>query len=217
MTQSEPPQFPEDEPLSIEDFRRCGWQKAIEGADNQDYYPMNLSLRAASDQAIEAGKRGERKVLKLLADACSLRLDLSNSAQPYKTFMIVGDRRSASLEDFGNNEAIFFSQIAEEEITEPKFCARIADLSWVLSKNLKHALLAIDSYVQIPIDYTHENCQCWQRAIQLCRMLGLKGKDKLEEIKQRLYEAAHRFDKDSHTLQRILLLLLKCGVRPKTE
>ncbi len=185
--------YPEGIDISIEDFRSSNWLAVVTDTNREDYSTFWRSLSSAARQAIENEKFKEGKVLWLLADACSMMLSPSSLNKPFKPFMVMDGKRSALPEDFKIDEITFFSQIAEE-INEPRLCARIADISWLLlnPKNPEHALLAIDNYRQLLINtesWVSDGRECWDRAIQLCFMLRAGAGERLKEIEKELLDA----------------------------
>jgi hypothetical protein len=145
--------YPENLNVDIEDFRRSDWKSALGSRDQQGYSSMWRSLSAAARTAIEGGKVSERKVLWLLADACSMMLNPSSANEPFKPFMVIHGKRSALPEDFQQSDVALFSQIAEE-VDDVWLRARLADLVWLLKspRSPQHALLAIDAYRTISLN-----------------------------------------------------------------
>lgn len=176
--------YPADTQVDIEDFRRLEL-KTIIGTREHGYSSMWQSLSAAAKTAIESGNASEGKVLWLLADACSMKLHESSTAEPFGPMMNIGGNRSAIPEDF-QTEIAFFAQIAPE-IDDTWLKARIADLVWLLEKprNPKHALMAIDAYRMIPLNtetWLRGGRECWKRAINLARMLKVGAGERLSEM-----------------------------------
>jgi hypothetical protein len=82
-----------------------------------------------------------------------MMLNPNSYNDPFKPFMIMNDRRSSLPIDFQQSDVVLFSEFVED-VDDPWLRARLADLVWLLVKprSPKHALLAIDSYRQIPLD-----------------------------------------------------------------
>jgi len=182
--------YPENTTVSLEDFKNCKWQKAIEDAKTKGYVSMWEELSSFARKAIEEKRFSEGKVLWLLADACSMRLKISLN-EPFKPF-ISNSSRTAILEDFQQKEIEFFEQIIEE-INEPRLCSRIADIIWLLKKprDRNFALKAIGNYRQIPLTtetWVRDGNSCWERAIQLCLMLKTGSGNQLAEIESIIVE-----------------------------
>lgn len=192
--------YPEDVDISIDDFRNSDWLAAIADANREDYSSMWQSLSSFARKAIEDEKLAEGKILWLLADSCSMMLRPSSLNEPFKPYMVMDGKRSALPEDFQENEIVLFAQIAEE-INDPRLCARIADISWLLlkPKDPKHALLAIDNYRQLPIStnlWVRDGRECWDRSIQLCFMLRSGAGERLQEIEKKLLDAVENSTKE---------------------
>jgi len=184
--------YPEGIDISIDDFRNSDWLAAIADANREDYSSIWQSLSSFARQAIENEKLAEGKILWILADACSMMLRPSSLNEPFKPYMVMDGKRSALPEDFQENEISLFAQIAEE-ISDPRLCARIADISWLLlkPKDPKHALLAIDNYRRLPIStnlWVRDGRECWDRSIQLCFMLKAGAGERLQEIEKELLD-----------------------------
>lgn len=188
--------YPENTNISLDDFNACGWREALEEARREDYSSMWQQLSSKARKATEEGNLEAGKVLWLLADACSMMLKPNSSNKPFAPFMVMDGKHSARPEDFKNEDIEFFSQIIPF-IDEPKLCARISDIAWLLSKprNHKHALSAIDNYRSIEIGTEswirdgRDGRECWDRAIQLCLMLQAGAGERLKEIESKIVEA----------------------------
>lgn len=188
--------YPENTNISLDDFNACGWREALEEARREDYSSMWQQLSSRARKATEEGNLEAGKVLWLLADACSMMLKPNSSNKPFAPFIVMDGKRSALPEDFKNEDIEFFSQIIPF-IDEPKLCARISDIAWLLSKprNHKHALSAIDNYRSIEIGTEswirdgRDGRECWDRAIQLCLMLQAGAGERLKEIESKIVEA----------------------------
>ncbi|MFC1888650.1 DUF4209 domain-containing protein [Thermodesulfobacteriota bacterium] len=185
--------FPDHIKATLNDFKKCGWLETIEEARREDYSSMWQALSAAARQAMEKKQLSEAKVLWLLADACSMMLRPSSMNEPFKPCMVMDGKRSALPEDFKEEDVAFFKKIITE-ITDPKLCARISDIIWLLEKprDPKFAVSAIDNYRQIPLDtdsWIRDGGECWERAVQLCIILKDGAGDKLKEIEKKIVES----------------------------
>lgn len=204
-------QYLESITVTSEDFRKSRWLEAICEVKRRDYFSISQTLLSAAKQAIKEERFSEGKVLWLLADACSMILKPSNRNEPFEPFMMVNGKRSTLPEDF-QSEVAFFAEIITE-ITDPRLCARISDIVWHLKKpkDYKHALMAIDNYLQIPIDISTDGCECWERAIQLCLMLKTGSGERLSEIEKILLKYLEESTiKNNNLVWRLVYLLAKC-------
>lgn len=185
--------YPEGITVSIETLRNCGWKAAIGSGAGSGYFGRYESLSAAAQKAIESGQLPEGKCLWLLADACSMMLDPSSLNEPFKPFASFRDRRSATPEDFAQSDIALFAEFVQE-VDDVWLRARIADLVWLLMepKSPQYARLAIDSYIQIPLDVESWNGgghESWARAIALTRMLGAGSDGRIGGIEGTLLAA----------------------------
>lgn len=193
--------YPNDVALLIEDFRNCGWLEAIHGAGQEDYFSMWQALSSAAKKSVEEGRFSEGKVLWLFADACSMMLRPSSINEPFTPIMVMGGKRSAVPEDFKAEDIKFFAEISAE-IANPRLCARIAEIIWLLQKprDLFFALRAIDNYCQIPLDAENwgkrDGGECWERAVYLCKMLRAGAENRLKEIESTLVESIKNSTKE---------------------
>jgi hypothetical protein len=156
---------------------------------------MWQALSKAANEAIEGGKAPEGKVLWLMADACSMMLTPSSVNEPFRPLMVMDGKRSSLPEDFKPEDITLFSEVVDE-IDDIWLKARIADLVWLLQKprNVKFALIAIDSYRQIQLSteiWVRGGRECWERAISLCLMLRTGAGDRFKEIETALVTATN--------------------------
>lgn len=182
--------------VNADDFRRSRWKAALESAGQVGYPAMSQAFFSAAQQAKEDGDVGEMKILKLLANACSMILCPGSINEPFESLIVRNTGRSALPEDFQEEDIGLFSQIAEE-IDDVWLRARIADLVWTVQSPRDHrfALLAIDAYRMIALDvetWHDDGKKCWQRAICLTKILGDGAKNRLVEIKTQLLDCLMR-------------------------
>ncbi len=159
-----------DSTVTIEDFRRSGWKEALDTAGRN----VGAGLAAAAKQRLQDGDVAGSKVLRLLADACSMMLKPDNSDAPFKPMW---GRHSAIPEDLGD-EALNLFAVAVQEIDHVWVKARLADLLWIRKHDHKMARMAIEAYREIPLDNarSRDRIECWQRALSLARQLGDKDR-----------------------------------------
>ena len=100
--------YPENTDITLDDFKKCGWLKALGEAHREGYSSMWQALSAAARQASEDQQLSEGKVLWLLADACSMMLKPASLNEPFAPFMVMDGKRSALPEDFKSDDVVFF-------------------------------------------------------------------------------------------------------------
>ena len=185
--------YQEDLILTVEDFSGCGWKAALAGAARKDYSSMREAFANAAKQAIDEGRQAHGKALSLLAGVCSMMLSPDSTNEPFKPLWSDGQQRSIIPDDLSETDVAFFAEIVET-IDDPWLKARLADLVWLLQRprNVKFALVAIDSYRTISLESrtrVRDRDKCWQRAINLVRLLGAGAGDRLAEIEASIIKA----------------------------
>ena len=177
----------------LDAFNDCGWQTVLGDVSDESYTSMSQALREAATKAYDVDNRARGKVLQLLAEACSMMLSPEKRNDPFDPIWVGGGTRSTISDDFSEAEIRLFHEIIES-IDRPLLKGRLADLVWVKNKSLgvKNALDAIDSYRQLPLDldtWFSDGERCWQRAIDLSRMVGPTAGDRLDKMKASIIEA----------------------------
>ena len=170
----------QDKELSMEDITGCGWESVLKAAKPESYSSMFIALSGASTHAMEENRRSHSKALRLLANACSLRLFM-NTSESSKTLL---ELNNSHLPKGITNADISLFTLVVDAINDPWLKARLADIVWSEQKpcDRKYALTAIDSYISIPLDNKTWSRICWKRAMDLCRMLGSGDDGRLVEI-----------------------------------
>jgi hypothetical protein len=145
----------------------------------------------------------DRRILELLAHACSMYLEPSSVQQPFGTLLVSANRRTAATSDFSDADVARLAVVANG-LTTPLVQARAADIVWLLEKprRIAFAFMAIDAYMSLDNsdpETANEVCDCWRRALRLATSLGPTGAARREEVVTRISDAistssaAHRF------------------------
>ena len=190
----------QDLALTLEDFRQCGWEDALDRSRREGYVSM---WQAFSDKESKVNPNEHpaiAKILRLLAGACSMMLSPASASEPFKPLMQSRTHRWIVPDDLRASDIAFFAEILDE-IDNPRLAARLADLNWLLlmPRNAKFALTAIDNYRAIPLtadSWFADGKQCWERAGVLVKMLGKGAGDRRFEIRKSIL-AAFKAAKDS--------------------
>ena len=177
----------------LDAFKDCGWEAALENVDRQGHTRISEALHKAATKAEHDGRQDHCKVLRLLAEACSMMLSPETGNDPFDPIWVGGGTRSTISDDFTEAEIRLFHEIIGS-IDTPFLKGRLADLVWVRNKSLGvgNALAAIDSYRQSPLDvdtWFSDGKQCWQRAIVLSRMIGPTEGGRLDQMETSIIEA----------------------------
>ena len=174
-------------------FADCGWETIVDNARDESYMSMSQALHAGASEAADCDELAKAKVLRLLGDACSMRIVPEKPNEPFVPWIEVAGQRSTMPDDFTQNDIDFFASVIDS-IAHPLLKARLSDLIWMTERKrgVKYALIAIDSYMEIPLDSTTwrlEGERCWQRAIGLSRMIGKAAGDRIERIESSIIHA----------------------------
>ena len=177
---------------ALQDFKGCGWEKVFDALPRQDYSVISQKLYEAAAKEKSAGNHSHGRVLWLVAEACSMMLAPDRFTNPFDPVFVGGGRRSTIAEDFTDSEIEYFAELIDT-IDRPLLKARLADLVWDrrTPRDVKFALAAIDSYMQLPLDadtWFSGREQCWRRVITLCRMIGAGSGNRLNQIETRLLQ-----------------------------
>ena len=177
---------------------------------------MYSAFSDAAKQSINQDRQAHGKVLSLLADACSMMLSSDSTNEPFKPFVdfrASGGGRSILPDDLSETDIAFFAEIVET-VDDPWLKARLADLVWLLQspRKVKFALAAIDSYRTIPLDietWLHGGDRCWQRAIDLARLIKAGAGERLAEMEASIIKAFTSMTREDGFLGSWLADLLK--------
>ena len=154
---------------------------------------MSNAFSVGARKASSKNEPTHSKVLSLLSDACSLVLRPQSKNEPFAPFVTTDRHRSAIPDDFSASEIDLFAQVVDA-VNDPWLEARLADLVWLKMQPSDHqfALMAIDAYRLVPIEndtWIHDGQKCWERAIQLARMLGKGAGDRIAKIESAILAA----------------------------
>ena len=181
--------------LTFDDFNACGWKAAVDGLDcPYDYGSLSSAFSDAANRAQQEDRQTDSKVLRLLADICSMGLSPESVNDPFRPcFVWSGGQRSMIPSDLSDDEIRFFASIVDF-INNALLKARLADLIWLLQKprQVKLARTAIDSYRSIPLEpkiWQRGGRKCWQRAINLAQIRGIGTDEHKSEIEASIVAA----------------------------
>ena len=167
-------------------FNDCDWKSVFDDDSHKDLASKSFALFQAAKEAEEDGKENRGRVLRILAEACSMTLSSERSNEPFGPLWRDRQDRSIIPSDFTESEIDFFAKITDS-VDEPTLKARLADLVWVrgVPGAFRFAVKAIDSYTQAPPSpgtWFPDGEECWNRAISLSHMVGKASGDRLDKI-----------------------------------
>jgi hypothetical protein len=187
---------PSNTSASIDDFRASGWTAAC-SSGSPGYFSRWYGLSTAAAAANREGALARAKVLWLLGDACSLRLEPQKLNEPLFATS-EPTKHSVGLADFDVIAIDLFDAILPE-LDDPLIRARVADILWLVRRprrKLCDAITAIDAYRSTPLDadswFLCDGKNCWRRALVLALQIGEPGASRVEEMKDALFSAITR-------------------------
>ena len=194
--------------VTIEDFHRSGWKEALDAAGRDGYPRLWSGLVDAANQRFQDGDVASSKVLRLLADACSMMLKPNDSGAPFKPMLVMKDGRHSTMPEDLGDEALNLFTVAVQKIDHVWVKARLADLLWIRKGDYKMARMAIEAYREIPLDDARslDRIECWQRAISLARELrdGNQQSEMVEAVLQVLRDTAAKEEALCRSLSKLL-------------
>ncbi len=202
-------------------FEACGWKSVFEDDSHKGLASKSFALFQAAKEAEEDGKENRGRVLRLLAEACSMTLSSERSNEPFGPLWRDRQDRSIIPSDFTKSEIEFFAKITDS-VDEPALKARLADLLWVrgVPGAFRFALEAIDSYTQAPPSpdtWFRDGEECWKRAISLSCMVGKASGNRLDKIESSIIKAIDTKSMDDTFFTYKLANTLKLGKLGKTH
>ena len=196
-------------------FNDCDWKPVFDDDSHKDLASKSFALFQAAKAAEEDGKESHGRVLRLLAEACSMTLSSERSNEPFGPLWRDRQDRSIIPSDFTESEIDFFAKITDS-VDEPTLKARLADLVWVRSvpRKVKFAIEAIDSYTQAPPSrntWFRDGNEYWNRAISLSYMIGKASGDRLDKIESSIIKSIEAESMDDTFFTYKLVDTLKSG------
>lgn len=156
------------------------YKNAMSAASSRfDYWAYCEEFSKAADLAKSSGETSHAEAFRILAWACSMVLCPDRPQNPFRPMMVDLEGRRLLPEDLSEGQVSFLSVLAGV-IDDFFIKARLAELLWLVEKpkNQKRALLAIDSYLKLPLSprFWILVRGLWTRAIVLSTSLREVGK-----------------------------------------
>ena len=199
--------------LSKDDLNESEWETVIQSSPQKDCSDYSRLLMAKAREAKTAGDIKKEAVFRLLGQVASVMMRPDSVEKPFAPVMVMGNARSAILEDLSDSELDLLAEIVSD-IPDDELKARIADVLWVRRRGFNFALLAINSYLESAT--LLEDLEHWtdcedriQRAFRLAVSLGPKAGqfDKVVSHIEAVLDKYHGEDPSflSEKLMRLLL------------
>lgn len=186
------PRYPAATPLRVDAFRQAELERALYEIE-PTYLALSEALTSLARTASETEAFEEARIWSLMADLCSMMLDNANRNEPFRPYLIMGDRHSMVPASMLDEELEFFRDVVDL-LPEGLLKARVSDLLWITPglRHIRHARAAIDGYTTTPLndDYWYqEGRECLHRALTLARQIGAGGGDRLTSLTEMVMDA----------------------------
>ena len=167
--------LPDNSELTREDFTRSGWREILEGSPITHYSTISGDFGKASKEAQEYGNLSRAKILRLLAETCSMRLTNKSPMEPYAPGWQLGTSTSATPDTFAESDINFLAEVLDD-VDHPLLKGRLSDILWLEKSppEVRFALEAIDNYRSLDLNtdtWVTDIGDCWRRALVLATML----------------------------------------------
>lgn len=121
--------------------------KVVAEAKEKEVDRYARALWDAADLAKSAGDTDAAKTLVHVADACSMYMKPEDTAEPFGPMMVFDNKSTAHLGSITDDMVATLRQFTDAA-TDPELRARCADVIWLVKKDYKMALVAIDAYLE---------------------------------------------------------------------
>jgi hypothetical protein len=144
-TNSPPPGFA----VTIDDLRAYDWQAELAASTDHECDAYNEIFAAKAKALSDAGDKRGASVFRLLANVASFWPNYDDPAKPFRPAFVdyQTGKRSLVPEDLAKSDLEVLAGILDE-IKDPEFRARVADVLWVSRKDYKAAQKAVEAYIE---------------------------------------------------------------------
>jgi hypothetical protein len=134
--------------VTADDLRRSDWQSRVWQAKNKECYGLCEGFTAAARECTTAKDDLGFRVFSFLNVVASFYPNYDIRGNPYGSMWSgFNGKRTLNAEDLCEDDLAALSGIVEE-IQDPEFRARVADVLWVTKKDFKAARIAILAFLQ---------------------------------------------------------------------
>lgn len=164
--------------ITVDDLRRYDWQAELAAASRRECYAFNDVLITKAKVLSDAGDTRGANVFRLLAVIAFFWPNYHDTAKPFRPAIVdyQTGKRSLVPEDLAQSDLDALAGILDE-IKDPEFRARVADVLWVSRKDYRAAQKAVEAYIES--SQVLETGDMWppfaerlQRAMQIGAQLG---------------------------------------------
>ena len=119
--------------LALDAFNDIEWEAVLDDSYCYDYSSMSNALLMAATKEEEDGRQPHSRVLRLMSEACSMRLSIEKLDNPFSYPPSTDGWRPTIPSDFTVSEIDFVAKVFES-INYPLLKGRLADLLWHFRK-----------------------------------------------------------------------------------
>jgi hypothetical protein len=169
------------------DYERVEVPAILAGVE-QDCSTFSAVLDANAQDLAAAGDPLGAEVLSLLAVVCSYGMRPDNGREPFGPRAILGDRRTASIEDLQDAEVALLADVCDL-ITVPELRARVADVLFVRRRHHRFGKTALAAYLESADTLMTE--QDWVKAsfrFERALVIGMSVKSEQDRVVAKVME-----------------------------
>ena len=176
--------------LALEAFNEIDLNVILRDATDLGYTSIAQALFKAAGEAESRDNHIHAQVLMLLDRSCWTPVPHSKSNNLFYDSGVSKRKRTELNSAFSDFEISYFEKIVNH-VNNPYLKGKLADLVWnrQQERNIHFALLAIDSYLAIPLDpdtWFRDGQECWLRAIDLSLSIGQAARNQFAHIESSL-------------------------------
>ena len=200
--------------VTAEEIRRHDWESHLQGVPHKECRFFCSALRAAADECNAAGDEVGQRVYSLLATVSSFLPNYDASGNPYGAMTTwVNGSHSLCAEDLIDPDIVALRGIVEN-VADPEFQARVADVAWTTKKDVKAARIAVDAFLasahRLKVGhFVIPHNERLKRAAQICTNKGFETERAtvLAAIESAIAEFQNE-EKPDHICHSLMLILL---------
>lgn len=134
--------------LTLEDVSKYPWQEVLSNEPKKEYFNFCSAFYEAANNARKQKDELGARVYEFFGTINHFSLRAEEDTKPYVPKLTYSDgSRSFQPDDLDEGDLDLLEQIIDE-IDDPEFRARVADVLWVQRKNFKTAQVAVEAFVQ---------------------------------------------------------------------
>ena len=134
--------------VAADDLRRYDWQARLAKLEHKECYSFYEAFSQGAKECHEANDNPGNRVFSCLAVVASFHPNYDARGNPYCSMWSgFNGKRSLNAEDLTETDLAALATIVEE-IQDPEYRARVADVLWTTTKNFKAARIAIAAFLE---------------------------------------------------------------------